>query len=218
MNDELSPPIKASRLAIASLVLGILGIPPILALTLDYAFGGLGVSVGIIISMTAVPLALAFGIIALNKIRRSYGRIKGRGLAIAGLFTGGVSLLLWATMILPQAKGPREYQRRVQCLNNMKQIGSAIDFYAKEHDGSIPRTFDDLRPYATNLDELLICPSAKDRLHPSYQIVLGGKKWDTEETMDTAIVTEPFSNHRFGRWILYGDGHVAWRTDQAPVQ
>jgi hypothetical protein len=92
----------------------------------------------------------------------------------------------------------------------MKQIGVAIDVYAKEHDGNIPRTFDDLRPYTTNLDKLLICPSAKDRSRPSYQIVLGGKKWNGDETIDTVVVTEPLSNHRFGRWALYGDGHVSW--------
>jgi hypothetical protein len=210
VNDESSPPVRKSCLAIASLILGILSVPPVAALILNYAFGGLGLLVGIIISMAGVPLALAFGIVALNKIRRSGGRITGRGLAIAGLFVGGASLLLWVVMILPQVAGTREYERRIQCLNNMKQIGVAIDVYAKEHDGNIPRTFDDLRPYTTNLDKLLICPSAKDRSRPSYQIVLGGKKWNGDETIDTVVVTEPLSNHRFGRWALYGDGHVSW--------
>jgi prepilin-type processing-associated H-X9-DG protein len=184
-------------------------------LILNYAFGDLGLFVGIIISMAGMPLALIFGIVALNKIRAAGGRITGRGLAISGLFMGGVSFLLLAAMFFPALRSAREKDHRSQCLNNLKQIGVAIGIYAKEHDGNIPRTFDDLRPYATNLGKLLICPSARDRSHPSYQIVLEGKKWNSDETMDAIVVTEPFSNHRTGRMVLYGDGHVSYNFDSA---
>jgi hypothetical protein len=171
----------------------------------------------VILPSVAPTLGIVFGVVALKRISKSSGQITGRGQAIAGLVTGTISLLLYTAMILPVFAGARENERRVQCLNNMKQIGDAIDVYAKEHDGNIPEKFEDLRGYVPNLDKLLICPSAKDHSRPNYQIALSGKKWESEETMDTAIVTEPLSNHRFGRWALYGDGHVSWVSDQAAV-
>jgi prepilin-type processing-associated H-X9-DG protein len=98
-------------------------------------------------------------------------------------------------------------------MSYLRQIGLAIDLYADEHGGKIPRVFDDLHPYATHLDKLLICPSAKDTNHPSYQILLGGRQWKSAETTNAIVVTEPLSNHGSGRNALYGDGHVAWLTN-----
>ncbi|HTS16277.1 MAG TPA: hypothetical protein VMP11_01765 [Verrucomicrobiae bacterium] len=116
--------------------------------------------------------------------------------------------------ILPLVNGTREEAHLALCLRNMQQIGLAIGLYANEHDGNIPRTFTDLQPYATNLDKLLICPSAKDKTHPSYQIVFGGEKWERWSTKDNAIndlvVAESTNDHRSGSNALYNDGHVAW--------
>jgi hypothetical protein len=117
-------------------------------------------------------------------------------------------------MILPAIHGAREKARLAQCWDNMKQISLAIGLYADAHDGNIPQTFDDLHPYATNLDKLLICPSAKDTSHPSYQIVLGGGKWERYgNTPDAIVVTESQSDHRFGYHVLLDDGHVQFRSN-----
>jgi prepilin-type processing-associated H-X9-DG protein len=187
----------------------------ILACAFGCTFGDFGWIPTIAMVIIVTPLAFVFGIIALNRISKSGGRVTGRGQAIAGLIMGAISFLLYLAMILPAIAGAREENHRVLCMNNMKQIGLAIGMYADAHDRNIPRTFDDLLPYATNLDKLLICPSAKDTRHPSYQILLGGKKWNSDETMDAIIVTEPLSNHRSGRMALYGDGHVSWVSDEA---
>jgi len=238
VNDQPSPstpqatalssqPPKKTSLAVASLVLGIFG-PSFLAISmlLLWAFDAAGgirpvgltfaiaaFVVWVILTGVAPTLGIVFGVVALKRISKSSGRITGRGQAIAGLVTGTASLLLYAAMILPALAGAREKDRRSQCLSNMKQISVAIDIYAKEHDGNIPRTFDDLRPYATNLDKLLICPSAKDRNHPSYQIVLGGGKWQGDNP-DAIVVTESAADHRFGSHVLLDDGHVEYRPNE----
>jgi prepilin-type processing-associated H-X9-DG protein len=108
------------------------------------------------------------------------------------------------------AFGPPKMGRKVRCAAQLHQIGLSISLYAEEHSGKIPQTFDDLRPYASDLNKLLICPAAKDTSGPSYQILASGQKWSSLETTNTIIVTEPISNHGTGRNALYGDGHIMW--------
>ena len=66
-------PSKSSGMAIASLVMGILG----------FCTAGL----------TAL-LGLVFGFVALSQIRRSQGSLKGRGFALAGTIVSAVAMLL----------------------------------------------------------------------------------------------------------------------------
>ena len=81
MNEQppLIPSVKTSGLAIASLILGCM------------SFFCLGF-------ITAIP-SLALGVIALIKISKSTGALKGKGLAIAGLCTGGVGMIVGTAML-----------------------------------------------------------------------------------------------------------------------
>ena len=206
MNDQV-PPIppatvapspKTSGLAIASLVFGIVGITCILPV-----FGAI--------------LAIVFGVLALNKINKSGGRITGQGQAIAGIVLGGVGFIMipiMAAMLLPALAAAREKARTVACMSNLKQIGMAISLYSAEHEGVIPKDFNNLRPYASDLDRLLICPSTKDRSTPSYRILLGGQKWNDQGIWKEIAVTELATNHRFGYNALYGDGHVEFLRER----
>src|SRR5438552_7611412 len=109
-------PSKTSGLAIASLVLGILGLTCILPI------------IGPI-------LAIIFGIVALNQISKSRGGVTGQGQAIAGLVLGGISLVMipiLAAMLLPALNMAREKARRVACLGNERQLVQAIALYTAE--------------------------------------------------------------------------------------
>ncbi|MGA2139262.1 MAG: DUF4190 domain-containing protein [Verrucomicrobiia bacterium] len=196
---NVAPAPKTSGLALASLVLGILGVTCLLPI------------IGAI-------LALILGIVALSQINKSGGSVTGQGKAIAGLVLGGVGLtlipvIIMAALLLPALNSAREHARRAQCMSNMKAFGFAIAMYADEHDGKIPRNFDEARKFYVS-DKILICPSAKDTNTPSYQILLGGKKWGSPETADVIVMTESLSNHRLGRNALYGDGHVNFVTER----
>jgi hypothetical protein len=70
---------KTSDLAIASLVAGILGL----------CTAGLGGIAGLVL-----------GIVALRKIGRSGGALRGRGLAIAGLIVSVCTVLLWVLAVV----------------------------------------------------------------------------------------------------------------------
>jgi len=123
-------PSKMSVLAIASLVMGILGL---------FCLG-----------ITSL-IGLVCGIVALVKINNSAGRLSGKGLAIAGIVTSGVLLLLlpiFAAMLLPALSKAKQKAQTIHCVNNVKQLGLAVRMYSLEND--------DMFPFATNWCDLIL--------------------------------------------------------------
>jgi Domain of unknown function (DUF4190)/GYF domain 2 len=110
---------KTSGMAVVSLVLGILG------------FCGI----------TAV-IGLVLGIVAQRKINKSGGRLKGSGLAIAGIAVSGImlllSLLIGAGLLLPALVKFKQNAQSSNCDNNARQVALAIRLYADENEGKCP--------------------------------------------------------------------------------
>ena len=123
--------VKTSDMAIASLVLGVVGLCGITALA-----------------------GLILGIISLGKVNRSGGRLRGRGLAIAGICVSSVMLLLsipfMAGLTLPaiaRAKHRAEIltrpmgRERVQvmvCASNLRVLAGGVMVYAQDHTNQLP--------------------------------------------------------------------------------
>ncbi|HEX5221120.1 MAG TPA: DUF4190 domain-containing protein [Verrucomicrobiae bacterium] len=109
------PPPKTSGLAIASLVLGLLG------------FCGLTALIGLIL-----------GIIALVRINQSEGRLKGQALAIVGVIVSAVFLLLMLTMVPAALSKAKAKAYHITCLNNVRQINLALIIHAQANTNTYP--------------------------------------------------------------------------------
>jgi hypothetical protein len=111
---------KTSGLATASLVLGILA--PFTCF------------------ITAIP-AIVLGIVALVKIGKSAGQLKGSGLAIAGIVIPPVSLPIIAFLmgiLMPALFKARQVSLRMVCANNMSNLAKAMLIYANDYNNMFP--------------------------------------------------------------------------------
>ena len=147
-------PQGTSGLAIASLVCGIL------------AFLTLG--------LTGLP-AVITGHLALSRIKKAAGALKGGGMAIAGLIMGYlgfglVFIAVLASLAVTAFTMVQQQGMQMKVVNNAKQIVIGMKQYAADHDGKYPPTLD-------TLFEEQILPDRKLLEFPAA-INVPGQGWD----------------------------------------
>jgi len=111
------PDARTSGLAIASLVLALLGFCTFF--------------------LTA-PLAVILGIVSLFKIERSAGQLKGKGLAIAGIVIPTIALPILLGILIPALTRTGCVAYRMVCGTNMAGLGKAMLVYASDNKDMYP--------------------------------------------------------------------------------
>jgi hypothetical protein len=162
MAESAAP--KPSGLAIASLVLGVLG----------FCSGGLTGIAGVIV-----------GVVALAKISKSQGQMGGKGLAVAGTCVSAFSLLMTlvlAGLLLPALASAKSRAQTVSCVNNVKQINLALRIHANDNNDILPKAekwCDDIMPEAGS-PRIFTCPAgpAGQRSHYALNAKLSGMSLD----------------------------------------
>ena len=141
-------------------------------------------------------------------------------------------IALLAGMLMPALNRARESARRATCVNNLKQIGTAVKLYTAEVDweGILPRdnrteanitvagSYDLLRQTgALNKPEIWICPSANNGKvkaekdcalianNISYRYARGLTESDD---VDYVVSADISNNHQEVGNALFLDGHV----------
>lgn len=186
-------------MATASLVFGICSLVPCLGI------------------LTLCP-TVVLGILALVKIRKSRGQLTGQSQAIASLAMSCISVVLISMWLLALDRGP-EKARRSLCLNNEKGLAEACLMYARDNNGVLPRSFDEVKKhwvskYGFELSpKLFVCPSRRSSSSgENYHLVNGGSKLaDIKNPSDTPLIVEDVSDHYgLGGNVAYVDGHAEW--------
>ena len=201
--NQVSLP-RTAGIAITSLVLGILALSCFSVLT-------------------GIP-ALILGIMALNKINKSTGMLTGKGLGIAGIVMGSISIALLpfvlainAALILPAVSNARAKAVEVQCMSNVRQCTLVCQTYAKEHDTALPDSWDAAKQYFANensMRQVLHCRTEAGTT-VSYEIVQPGKRLaDLGHPEETIIVREITAPHHGKRAVGFADGHVEMHADK----
>jgi prepilin-type processing-associated H-X9-DG protein len=210
---------RTSGLAIASLVLGLLGL---------FSFG-LGALVGLVL-----------GIVGLRQIGQSEGRVQGQGLAIAGIVVSGLVLVMMfvflpitAAILFPVFAQAREKARASVCMSHVKQLGAAMMLYSEDYEGRWPRKenwCDGVLPYARSPQgvpaaTVFQCPSLPNQSGAyAYNGLLSSVSGNgIAFPSNTAAVFDARGGwnlaggaamadrrHGNGLYMLFTDGHVRW--------
>ncbi|MHC4288227.1 MAG: DUF4190 domain-containing protein, partial [Planctomycetota bacterium] len=89
----------------------------------------------------AIP-AILCGIIALVKIGKSDGRLKGNGFAVAGITVPAIVIFLITPILLailiPAISAPKHISQRVVCGINLKGLSTAMMVYMNDYDDKCP--------------------------------------------------------------------------------
>lgn len=166
----------------------------------------------------AALAGLPLGIVALIKLNRSRGELKGRGLAIAGICLSGLFLLLMPVMLgvlLPLAAKAKRSGRSGDCVENVKAICLAARLYAEDNNGQFPSATnwcDAILPSLPNRD-MLHCPSASgwDSTYGLNRAVAGRTMWSVPP--DLVMIFETA-----GGWNASGgEGNLAPRSPHGNV-
>ena len=163
--------------------------------------------------ITAIP-AIILGIIALVKIARSAGSLKGNGLAIAGIALPVVLLPFIALLMgimMPALARARQIAFRQVCGTNLRQIGIVMTMYAEENNQypAADRWCDLLLEHAEITKNSLRCPSAPEG-PCNYAMNKNIEKLDLNNAPPDMVLlfeTSPGWNQSGGPEILTTENH-----------
>jgi prepilin-type processing-associated H-X9-DG protein len=206
---EIPPPVAPVQMAS-------MGAPPNKPLDHNLALDSILCGVAGIIGLSPVAiLGLIMGLVALRRTRRQPARYDGRGLAIAGICTSILGILLaplFINAVLSSLARARELDLRTVCMANMRGIGQAMSEYAARNQGAFPEAGADWQSRLLSAELIapwqLKCPSDKSEATCSY-IYIPGQAIGTANTMSLPMLYDRPDNHgKEGGNVLYTDGHV----------
>lgn len=191
------------------------------------------IPVALIVMIAGCPIvAVALGMAAQ---RSAAGPARGaRGAAIFGAIV--LLLVVGTALLLPTLCRSSEQANRVKCASNLRQIGMAMDDYAKTHGGKFPPDLQTLARDSDLTSVAFVCPSSSDipaninkpsdwaeAFKPdshelSYVYVAGGLGPSDVNDQSVLAYENPHNHLDEGMNILFGDFHVEWFPTKAAAE
>lgn len=182
-----TPRRRTSGLAVASFWLAIITTLFTWVLKLFCRCEGIG-PISVLI-LEVIPFIM--GLSAVLMIKRSRGALGGAGWAYAGIIIS----VAWSAATIHSHLVYSVTMSRVSCLNNLKQFGTAINMYERDHHDKLPSPEhwnEAMLVYAKN-KKILICPSARAENLPGYAMnarLRGLHNGDIADPADTVMIFE----------------------------
>ncbi len=156
--------------------------------------------------------ALILGTVALVKINDSQGRLQGKGLAIAGLVTGGLGLfvgLMLVGMALPAFMGIQASAESSREMDAVKNLIVACHSYAADNENQLPPSLQDLYPDYIDDQTLLERHNKQSGQLEPYTYFAGHSLRDSV----SVLVASPVFGKGL-RAVGFSDGHLERMTDK----
>ena len=141
-------------------------------------------------------------------------------------------IAILASMLLPALGKAREKARGISCLNNLKQIGLAAQFYVDEYDGVLfcgkssgwARGFCQDTTYLPQKSNILLCPGRPPFRYKDDTKTYASRSWDDLPTTPALRSTKQISSEwwawltvknlkRPSAFFEYGDSRVSVTDD-----
>lgn len=156
--------------------------------------------------------ALILGTVALVKINGSQGRLQGKGLAIAGLVTGGLGLFVGLMMVgmgLPVFMAIQESAESSREMDAVKKLLVACHSYALDNENQLPASLQDLYPEYIDDEALLKRHNKQSGQLEPYTYFAGHSLRDPV----SVLVASP-ANGKGLRAVGFTDGHLERMIDK----
>mgnify|MGYP000497579953 CR=1 FL=1 len=154
-------------------------------------------------------------------LMETYSPFGTAGTVMAGLGALGriytenasMSVPILAGMLMPALQRARRAARQTACMNNMRQVGTALAMWKNDHDGKLPEGLAELHPEYVKDKDLFTCPrdtdpfTIGDGIPCSYHYIGPLPHFDGSIQRIVAAYEDP-DNHAEGRNVLFADWHV----------
>ena len=99
---------------------------------------------------------------------------------------------------------------RKACMKQVSQLAALIGDFAESHNGSFPKSFDELLAAQKTPDAtLLVAPLATDKSKPSYELLLANKRLSSITNPAQTIAIRSLYTFKDGGYLAaFADGHV----------
>jgi prepilin-type processing-associated H-X9-DG protein len=192
--------------AVAALVLGIIGLVGLSALRQAFPFALIGL------------FGLICGIAATAQAWRDPTRYGARGLAIAGICASAACIIMLLTTVVLDTRANKRASARLRCLANLHAVGIALSVYENEQGASFPPN---LQALASDHQRSILpasylkCPGSSlpkracDYYYVPVPTTSDAVKRDTQASRWIVAYEDPGNHPRRGASVLYLDGHSA---------